>query len=49
MDDREKASRSIERTGIPPLSGQAVRDGIAYVSPLIENRQNYCRKDKQTN
>lgn len=49
LDDREKASRSIERTGIPPLSGQEVRDGIAYVSPLIENRQNYCRKDKQTN
>lgn len=49
LDDREKASRSIERTGIPPLSGQEAREGIAYVSPLIENRQNYCRKDKQTN
>ena len=49
LDDREKASRSIERTGIPPLSGQEAREGIAYVSLLIENRQNYCRKDKQTN
>ncbi|MBU3041799.1 hypothetical protein K0F68_03745 [Bacteroides fragilis] len=38
LDDREKASRSIERTGIPPLSGQATRNGFTSGSPLTENR-----------